>query len=62
MVNDHRPACMRPYEPQCKVTRCCRAVTQPFPHLADLGQGHLHTPELALVPQAELAHHLKLSI
>ena len=32
------------------------------PYLSDLGQRHLHTPELALVAQAKLADELELGI
>ena len=32
------------------------------PYLSDLGQGHLHAPELALVAQAELADELELGV
>lgn len=30
--------------------------------LSDLGQGHLHTPELSLVPEAVLSDQLQLTI
>ena len=32
------------------------------PHLSDLGQRHLHAPELALVAQAKLADELELGV
>ena len=31
-------------------------------YLSDLGQGHLHTPELPLVPEAVLSDQLQLTI
>ena len=33
-----------------------------FSHLSDLGQRHLHAPELALVAQAKLADELELGV
>ena len=42
------------------ITRAIRPIAPPY--LSDLGQRHLHAPELALVAEAKLADELELGI
>jgi len=57
-----RAGCRRRHRPPAPPASAVTAADSKAAHLPDLRQGHLHAPQLALVPQAELADQLELAV